>query len=81
MCVYVYLGTPWENEYKMCNYVRYIVYGVGQDYIYTLYVRFLGREITRYTVIYGEHIRFLWQGNHQIYGHIRCIYTVLANPI
>ena len=21
-----------------------------------------------------------WQGNHRIYGHIRCIYTVLANP-
>ena len=21
-----------------------------------------------------------WQGDHQIYGHIRCIYTVLANP-
>jgi hypothetical protein len=21
-----------------------------------------------------------WQGNHQIYGHIRCIYKVLANP-
>jgi len=24
---------------------------------------------------------FLAQGNHQMYGHIRCIYTVLANPI
>jgi hypothetical protein len=22
-----------------------------------------------------------WQGNHSIYGHIRCIYTVLANPM
>jgi len=27
------------------------------------------------------YIRYFWQGNHQIYGHIRCIYTVLANPI
>jgi hypothetical protein len=26
------------------------------------------------------HIRYFWQGNHQIYGHIRCIYTVRANP-
>ena len=27
------------------------------------------------------HVRYIfWQGNHQIYGHIRCIYTVLANP-
>jgi hypothetical protein len=52
-----------------------------------------GREITIYTVIYGVYIRFwptlhiyavnkrcFWQGNHQVYGHIRCVYTVLANP-
>jgi len=26
------------------------------------------------------YIRYFWQGNHQIYGHIRCIYLVLANP-
>jgi hypothetical protein len=26
-------------------------------------------------------MRYFWQGTHQIYGHIRCIYTVLANPI
>jgi len=31
--------------------------------------------------IYTVYIRYFWQGNHQIYGHIRCIYTVLANPI
>jgi len=30
--------------------------------------------------IYTMYIRYYWQGNHQIYGHIRCIYTVLANP-
>ena len=30
--------------------------------------------------IYTVYLRFFWQGNHQIYGHIRCIYTVLANP-
>ena len=30
--------------------------------------------------IYTVYIRYIWQGNHQIYGHIRCIYTVLANP-
>jgi hypothetical protein len=22
--------------------------------------------------------RYFWQGSHQMYGHIRCIYTVLA---
>jgi len=30
--------------------------------------------------IYTVYIWCFWQGNHQIYGHIRCIYTVLANP-
>ena len=38
------------------------IYRVGQNHIYTVY------------------IRYSWQGNHQIYGHIRCIYTVLADP-
>jgi len=53
-----------------------------------------GREITIYTVIYGVYIirvgqnhiytvciRYFWQGNHHIYAHLRCRYTVLANPI
>jgi hypothetical protein len=30
--------------------------------------------------IYTVCVRYFWQGNHQIYGQIRCIYTVLANP-
>jgi len=30
--------------------------------------------------IYTVYIRYFWQGNNQIYGHIRCIYMVLANP-
>jgi len=25
-------------------------------------------------------MRCIWQGYHQLYGHIRCIYTVSANP-
>ena len=46
---------------------------VGQHHIYGI----LGREITKYTVTYGVYIR-----SHmvRIYGHIRCVYTVLANP-
>ena len=27
-----------------------------------------------------EEENYSWQENHQGYGHIRCIYTVLANP-
>ena len=30
--------------------------------------------------IYMVYIRYFWQRNHHIYGHVRCIYTVLANP-
>jgi hypothetical protein len=30
--------------------------------------------------IYTVLVRYFWQGNHQIYGHIRYVYTVLANP-
>ena len=30
--------------------------------------------------IYTVCIRYFWQRNHRMYGHIRCIYTVLANP-
>jgi len=33
-----------------------------------------------YNIIYTVYIRYLWQGNQQMYGHMRCIYTVLANP-
>jgi hypothetical protein len=29
--------------------------------------------------IYTLYIRHVWQGNHQIYGHIRCVFTVLVN--
>jgi len=30
--------------------------------------------------LYTLYIRYFLQGFHQIYGHIRRIYTVLANP-
>jgi hypothetical protein len=39
-----------------------------------------GRTTTKYAVTYGVCIRYFWQGNHQIYGQIRRICTVLANP-
>jgi hypothetical protein len=28
----------------------------------------------------GVYIRHFWQGNHQIYSHIRRVYTILASP-
>jgi len=30
--------------------------------------------------LYTVYIRYFWQGNHQLYGHIRCIHTVLSSP-
>ena len=41
--------------------------------------RFTSRVGQNY--IYTVYIRYFWQGNYEIYGHIRFIYTVLANPI
>ena len=40
------------------------------------------RSSTHTTRVGQNHIyiRYFWLGNQQIYGHIRCIYTVLANP-
>jgi hypothetical protein len=29
----------------------------------------------------SRYIRYFWQGNHHTYSHIRCVYTVLANPV
>ena len=26
------------------------------------------------------YIQYFWLGDRQIYGHIRCLYTILANP-
>jgi len=30
--------------------------------------------------MYTVYIWYIWQGNHQIYGRIQCIYTVLDDP-
>jgi hypothetical protein len=34
-----------------------------------------------YLYVYTVYIRYFKQGNHHTYGHIRCVCTVLANPI
>jgi len=65
---------------------------VGQNRIYALYmtvcmvisllnfpfIHRIYRVGQKHT--YTVYIPYFWQGNHHIYGHIRCIYTVLANP-
>jgi len=67
----VYICTVHDRVYAPYMTVNLVIplpkipyiYRVGQNPIYTVYVR------------------YFWQGNHQIHGHIRCIYTVLANTI
>ena len=51
-------------------YGVYTVFWQGNYQIYGVYIRF-------WPTLY---LRYFWQGYHQLYGHIRCIYTVLANP-
>jgi hypothetical protein len=31
--------------------------------------------------IYTVYKQCFWQGNHQIDGHIQCVYSVLTNPV
>jgi len=47
---------------------------------FTLYVKCVGLAKTIHTYVYTVYIRYFEQGNHHTYGHIRCPYTVLANP-
>jgi len=54
IAVYIVRSSPYYVDGSMCR--------VGQNYIYTV------------------DIRYFRQGNHQLHGHIRSIYPVLANP-
>jgi len=62
-------GFPSNNPYTH----RLFRVDSGQSWLLKLMVG----QNHKYTVC----VRYFWQENHQIYGHIRCIYTVLANPI
>ena len=42
-----------------------------------LYNPFMLRVVQSH--IYTVYVRYFWQGNHQLYGHIRCIHMALAN--
>jgi len=81
----VYMHRVGQNIYavRIYTHIRYgyirtdgytyrRIYTYGR--IYT--VRIYGTDIC----ICGVYIQYFWQRNHQIYGHIRCMYTVLANP-
>jgi hypothetical protein len=60
---------------------------VGQNHIYTVYIRYFGRKITKFTVIYGVYIRFwptlyMWyvfKEHKKLYK--RCSQRVNALPV
>jgi hypothetical protein len=56
--------------------MNYCLQGWPEPYIYMyMYI-----YIYLCVYVYIRCIRYFWQGNHQNYGHLRCIYTILANP-
>ena len=79
----VYIWYFWQGNHQTYGHIRciYTVFLAGKSpniRSYTVYIYgIFGREITICSVIYGVYIRYFWQGNHQTYGHIRCIFTVL----
>ena len=60
--------------YRLCN-SRWYGGWPAEMTVYALHIYKVGQNH-----IYTVFLRYFWQENHQIYGHIRCIYTVLANP-
>ena len=64
--------------YILYIYMCVYIHTVAQSYIYTHGHTVIYRVDQNH--IYTIYIRYFWQGNHQIYGHIRCIYTDLVNP-
>jgi len=83
------LTEPWSKSLwrlasvtDSCWRIRWVKTTVSPQSIKAK-VCFQHREMARVgqNHIYTVYIRHVWQGNHEIYGQIRCIYTVLANPI
>ena len=70
-------SLPWQTTHATMYGSRDVSYDVFVIYVvsYSCHMSRVGQNH-----IYTVYIRHFWQGTHQIYGHIRCIYTVLANP-
>jgi len=83
----VHIRCFWQGSHQIYGYIRctYTVLLAGKSpkiRPYTMYIHVIfGREITKYTAMYGLHTRYFytryfWQGNHRKYGHIQRTYTV-----
>jgi hypothetical protein len=73
------------NQDQASGCVWHMVIGL----VRTIYIRctygIVGREITKYAGMYGAYMqgwtepsntvytRYCWQGNYQVYGHVRCV--------
>jgi hypothetical protein len=68
-CRYTHTICPHANTLEHIQITR------AQESMISSLIRRVGQNH-----IYTVYIQYFWQGNHQICGHIRRIYTVLANP-
>ena len=48
-------------------------------YVYTAYTAYKCR-VGQNPFVHTVYTWYLWQGKHQICVHIRCVYTIMANP-
>ena len=72
----------WTLNFKLCHSCPPRAHiGLART-VHTKIRRIQIRHITRVgqNHIYTVYIRYFWLGDHQIYGHIRCLHTVPANP-
>jgi hypothetical protein len=67
------LGLAWLVFGAWCLVLDWCMAGVA--WLLVLHIHSVGQNH-----MYTVYIRYFWQGNHQIYGHIRRTFTVLANP-
>ena len=68
--VYAYDYKPYILMFIRCIYGIVSRKSSVHTAIYGVHIRRVGQNL-----IYTVFIRYFWQGNHQKYGHIRCIYV------
>ena len=79
--IYIFLANPTHSYcVDVCTHTEHKQHLPNHPFsnLLALYIVYLGLARTIYIYMC---IRYFWQGNHQMYGHIRCKYTVLDNPM
>ena len=75
--IYSVCTVMWAGKSPYIRSYTVYIHSSGQPY---LCVISLSNCRVGQNHVYSVYIRYFWQGNYQTYGHIQCIYTVLANP-